>query len=166
MTAWQVPDLATFNATGHLGDVGDCISESCTIKGKLGDCPDELDTLEGVKITTANLGSIASQMTLYYNDVNVNLNNDIARPGVILSYFLQAGLAFFLYLLLKATTTFAPRLDALLHRRHRKAKRPLRIGMRWWYTFTLATFAFAFAIGLFARRNSLMPAPDDLWANF
>ncbi|KAK3366541.1 hypothetical protein B0H63DRAFT_515800 [Podospora didyma] len=38
--------------------------------------------------------------------------------------------------------------------------------MRWWYTFTLATFAFAFAIGLFARRNSLMPAPDDLLMTF
>ena len=82
MAAWKVPDLATFNATGLLGDVGDCISESCTIKGKLGECPDELDTLEGVKITTANLGSVASQMTLYCNDLNVDLNNDIAGPGV------------------------------------------------------------------------------------
>lgn len=81
MEAWQIPDLSTFNATGVLTHVVRCIPESCTI-ARLGRCSDVVQSLADVEVRVDNLGIISSRLGQYCNGATLEINADIAGPGV------------------------------------------------------------------------------------
>jgi len=82
MNAWQVPELSAYNATALLGRVAECISESCTVVSKLGECPDDLRTLAGMEVKADNLGALSSRLARYCDGIKVEVSADIAGPGV------------------------------------------------------------------------------------
>lgn len=84
MDSWRVPELSAYNATGLLARVAECISESCTVVSRLGECPEDLRTLADVEINADNLGVISSRLGHYCDGMNIAISPDIAGPGVSL----------------------------------------------------------------------------------
>jgi hypothetical protein len=82
--AWRVPDLSTYNGTAVLDHLAGCISESCTIASRLGECPDDLRNLTDIPLRVDSLGSLSSRLQHYCDNLDVEINPDIAGPGVSL----------------------------------------------------------------------------------
>ncbi|KAJ6442462.1 integral membrane protein [Purpureocillium lavendulum] len=112
MNTWHIPELSAYNATAVLRHVAECISESCAVGSKLGECPNNLQTLSDIHINADNLEEFSSRLERYCNGVTVEINSDIAGPG--------ASLAFLLYLLMRSSTTWAGRVDTLFRKRRSK----------------------------------------------
>lgn len=79
--SWQIPELSTYNATGVLASLVQCIPESCTV-AKLGECTEDVQSLAGIEIRADNLGAITSKLEHYCDKTNLEINSDIAGPGV------------------------------------------------------------------------------------
>jgi len=79
--SWQVPDLSTFNATDVFAHVGRCIPQSCTVM-RLGVCAESVQDLGSVEIKADSLALISSRLGHYCDGVDLEINTDIAGPGV------------------------------------------------------------------------------------
>jgi len=136
--AWSVPDLTRYNATGVLANVTKCVSQSC-VGSALGECEDNVLALQGVRIIANNLVEISARLGRYCRGSNPLINPDIAGPGVssscdervetrsrfgmdsanivfgqvVLSYFFQASLALFFFVVTKLLSTWTRRLVTL-----------------------------------------------------
>jgi hypothetical protein len=78
---WQLPDLSTYNATDVFARVAQCIPQSCAVAA-LGKCGQDVRDLGSVEIRADNLALIASRLEHYCDGVNLEINTDIAGPGV------------------------------------------------------------------------------------
>ena len=128
--SWGIPPLATFNATGILLQVNECIAESCFIS-RLGKCEDDVNALAQLEINVGNLDHFSAGLDRYCRGIDMRINPDIAGPGVsraeqirpdltsltvlqvLLSYFFQTCLAVSLFIIYKTSkawpTTIRPR---------------------------------------------------------
>jgi len=79
--SWQVPDLSTFNATDVFTHMGRCIPQSCTVM-RLGVCAESVQDLGSVEIKADSLALISSRLGHYCDGVDLEINTDIAGPGV------------------------------------------------------------------------------------
>lgn len=79
--SWGIPTLATFNATGLLSQVNECIAESCVISG-LGKCEDDVNRLSQLEINVGSLSRLSSGLDHYCWGIDMRINPDIAGPGV------------------------------------------------------------------------------------
>ncbi|KAK0655026.1 hypothetical protein B0T16DRAFT_396055 [Cercophora newfieldiana] len=105
MDSWGIPELLQFNGTGVFAQVAHCLPESC-ILSTLGNCADAVRDLHGLDINAGSIGAISSSLGHYCDEGEVEVNADIAGPGVMLSYFIQTTLAVLFFLMLKVTTTW------------------------------------------------------------
>ncbi|KAK4451280.1 hypothetical protein QBC34DRAFT_436818 [Podospora aff. communis PSN243] len=117
METFGVPDLVQYNATGVFGDVASCLAESC-ILSNLGDCGEGVSELASVDVDAANLAAMVEGLGSYCNGAAVEVNADIAGPGVMISYFFQTTLAIGFFLLLKFSTTWIRGFGTLLPRKY------------------------------------------------
>ncbi|KAK3384705.1 hypothetical protein B0T24DRAFT_609339 [Lasiosphaeria ovina] len=102
---WHVPDLSTFDATDVFTRVAQCIPQSCTV-ARLGECAENVQDLGSVEIKADNLALISSRLGHYCDGVDLEINTDIAGPGVLLSYFLQTSLVVLFWLILKISRSW------------------------------------------------------------
>jgi hypothetical protein len=78
---WQVPDLSTYNASVVFRHVAQCIPQSCAV-GRLGGCAEDVQNLGVIEINAGNLAVISSRLKQYCDGVELEINSDIAGPGV------------------------------------------------------------------------------------
>ena len=81
INSWGVPDLATFNATGVLRELAQCLPESCIVS-TLGECAEEVRSLGSIEPRAENLEEISSALGHYCDGTQVDIISDIAGPGV------------------------------------------------------------------------------------
>ncbi|SPO03172.1 uncharacterized protein DNG_05854 [Cephalotrichum gorgonifer] len=116
--SWQGLDLSTFNATGTLTNIVACVSEACNESGRE-DCTGLAETLAAMSNPTNGTspeiaGSLASNINEYCSATHIQMDGDIAGPGVILSYAFQTSLALLFYFFVKISRTWTRRIINLL----------------------------------------------------
>ncbi|KAK5659305.1 hypothetical protein OQA88_1398 [Cercophora sp. LCS_1] len=109
MMAWGVPELGRLDATQLFGRVGECIAQSCDV-GRLGGCSEEVQGLGAVGIDAGSLAVFSERLGRYCDRVVLEINSDIAGPGVLLSYFLLTSLVLLFWLILKISRSWVRRL--------------------------------------------------------
>lgn len=78
---WRIPTLSTYNATGVVSQITKCIPESC-ILSDLGECADDVRSLATLEVNTNNLEALSASLEHYCDGVEMQINPDIAGPGV------------------------------------------------------------------------------------
>lgn len=79
---WHVPDMETFGVERVLGNIIECISQSCVAASGVGICGDAVSRVRYVPINAANLSSVVEILSHYCNGLSSITNADMAGPGV------------------------------------------------------------------------------------
>lgn len=90
-------NLSDWDGSKVISDFATCISSSCTT-ANISHCEEETMILGNIAITTDNLGTIQDGM-FEFCAYGVEINADIAGPGVMISYLLQVCAAIFFWVL-------------------------------------------------------------------
>lgn len=98
-------NLSVWDGTKVISDFASCISSSCTMSN-ISHCDQETVALEHISITADNLGTIQEGMSKFCS-YGVEINADIAGPGVMISYLLQICAAIFFWVLFNILTKWA-----------------------------------------------------------
>lgn len=109
INSWQIPELSTYNGAAVFNHIAQCIPQSCTFV-RLGECAKDVRDLATVEINASNLAVISSRLGRYCDAARLEINADIAGPGVLLSYFFQTSIVFLFFLLLKISKSWVRRL--------------------------------------------------------
>ncbi|KAG8162965.1 hypothetical protein KVR01_007443 [Diaporthe batatas] len=101
----QYGNLSEWDGAKVISDFATCISSSCTT-ANISHCDEKTLALETMDITTENLGLIQDGM-FEFCSYGVEINADIAGPGVMISYLLQICAVIFLWVLFNLLTKWA-----------------------------------------------------------
>jgi hypothetical protein len=101
----QYGNLSAWDGTKVISDFSSCITSSCTISN-ISHCDQETVALENIQITADNLDMIQEGMRKFCS-YGVEINADIAGPGVMISYLLQICAAIFFWVLFNILTKWA-----------------------------------------------------------
>ncbi|KAH8839352.1 hypothetical protein MCOR27_003806 [Pyricularia oryzae] len=93
-------DLTDFNGSSVIQNMVSCSVAACRNKGK-GACSDEIMDLKDITVRTDNLLQIATALARYCDHADSVVNEDIAGPGVLMSYIFQTGIALLFFGLAK-----------------------------------------------------------------
>ncbi|KFA74435.1 hypothetical protein S40288_10077 [Stachybotrys chartarum IBT 40288] len=111
---WYVPDLETFDGEKVLGNITECISQSCVAASGVGTCSDAVSRVRYVPINATNLSPVVEILSHYCNGLNSITNADMAGPGVVLSYLFQTSLSLLFYVLVNFFKLWPRRIYAWL----------------------------------------------------
>lgn len=95
-------NLSNWNGTKVIKDFTSCISSSCTT-ANISHCEEVTMALEHTEVTVNNLGAIQEGM-FEFCSYGVEINADIAGPGVMISYLLQICAVIFFWVLFNILT--------------------------------------------------------------
>ncbi|KAK2597550.1 hypothetical protein N8I77_012329 [Diaporthe amygdali] len=100
-----VVDFSVWNGRKVIQDLVTCAVASCTTNN-VAACPEETLALEGVVVDASNLQTIYDGLSVYCDNIDVQVDSDIAGPGVMVSYLLQVCTALFLWVVVKLLTSW------------------------------------------------------------
>lgn len=103
--AAEVGNGSTWDGTGILDKVKTCVVDACS-QHNLSTCPQETLDLNQTSTTVEALPSILSALAGFCNETGLQVNSDMAGPGVMVSYLLQVSAALFFWLLIKVLTSW------------------------------------------------------------
>lgn len=98
-------NLSTWDGEKVISDFVSCISSSCTMSN-ISHCDEETMVLENILVTTDNLFAIQEGMSQFCS-YGVEINADIAGPGVMISYLLQICASICFWVLFSVLTKWA-----------------------------------------------------------
>lgn len=101
----SVGNLTDWDGAGILSKVVNCAVDACS-QNNLSDCPQTTQGLLQTPITVNNLEVILDDLYYFCSNVGLQVNSDIAGPGVMVSYLLQISATLFFWLLLKILTSW------------------------------------------------------------
>ncbi|KAF3767123.1 hypothetical protein M406DRAFT_328223 [Cryphonectria parasitica EP155] len=97
-------DLGQFNATSIFSNTLQCIQSSCQ-DYSLGSCTKNITTLDISRVSD-QVSALYNGLQTYCDGMDSAINSDIAGPGVVLSYILQAVLAITVYVFINLLTSW------------------------------------------------------------
>ncbi|KAL8399748.1 hypothetical protein RB594_000235 [Gaeumannomyces avenae] len=110
-------NLSGFNGTKVLTDMVICAVAACKNKGK-GACSDDIISLADTPIQASNLVRVHDVLQDYCVYADSFVNEDVAGPGVLMSYIFQTGIALLFFALSKLfTSVFRPFIWAYMQTR-------------------------------------------------
>ncbi|KAL1859475.1 hypothetical protein Daus18300_009620 [Diaporthe australafricana] len=105
--------LAEFNSSQILDNTVNCIKGSCQ-DYSLGSCTDNITTLD-ISGSQDKVSDLFSALQGYCDGEESIVNSDIAGPGVVLSYILQATLAIAVYVFVNLFTSWLHPILSLIY---------------------------------------------------
>ncbi|KLU86064.1 hypothetical protein MAPG_05083 [Magnaporthiopsis poae ATCC 64411] len=110
-------DLTGFNGTKVLTDMVSCAVAACKNKGN-GACSKEIVNLGNTPIEPGSLRTLHDALEKYCDHADSVVNEDVAGPGVLMSYIFQTGIALLFFGLSKLfTSVFRPFIWAYMQAR-------------------------------------------------
>ncbi|ROW13978.1 hypothetical protein VPNG_04097 [Cytospora leucostoma] len=105
--------LSQFNGTQIFADTLSCIKGSCQ-DYSLGSCDDDITSLD-ISGSQDEVTALYEGLQGYCDGTSSIVNSDIAGPGVVLSYILQAALAIVVYVFINLFTSWLQPILAALY---------------------------------------------------
>lgn len=104
-TASSMGNLTTWDGAGILDKFKTCVFDACS-QNNLSSCPQATLDLNQTSTTVDNLPDILYGLADFCSNVGLQVNSDMAGPGVMVSYLLQVSAALFFWLLIKILTSW------------------------------------------------------------
>ncbi|KAF3761426.1 hypothetical protein M406DRAFT_333487 [Cryphonectria parasitica EP155] len=103
-------NLTEWNGTEIFQDVIDCTVASCS-QNNISTCPEQTRHLDGMLFAVDDIDTVFKSLESFCDEVGLQVNSDIAGPGVMTSYILQISAALLFWLVVKVLTSW-PRVFA------------------------------------------------------